>query len=350
MYIYEESMVIIYGPSLGYIAKKGNVCILILGDKHTPLPETQNENTIHRFLQDLSRSTPLSLYIEDVPFIAPTTAMREVYEQQKNKVCTNDVCRPVQADEIDPNGAQGRKSTLQGLNEFLFTCERDSRICPLDKRSSVSRVDQRAQQIIIAQDERVVQVVDDRSFKFDENNCEASFVHLCNIVDHRQPQLAHYQTGISLPFLKVVCDSLNDVQGNGLFDKLKSWWQKQVLNTYAPWKKNEDFMFSKEYNLSWTEFPRGRRALLHLIMTNALMDLYCVSKLIGDRRLDDDGLTVVYLGCAHAESIASFFRYLNDFCMYPSKTNVTNFDDMEKYVEFSDHVEFSDGVAWLTKR
>ena len=96
------------------------------------------------------------------------------------------------------------------------------------------------------------------------------------------------------------------------YDSLASWWYNAVETIYPPWLKNESFASSVSYNEAWNSLSDedSKKKLVHLIMTNAIMDLCCICTMLAHNVFDTKKINIVYAGCAHSELIADFFKGL----------------------------------------
>lgn len=322
------------GPSMGYGFFETRFKLLILGDFHTPMETTDLQNSIFDFLSTSSRKHSLDIYLEDVPFIGKTTEMETLYRQQKELTCNEDVCHPLKIEQIDVNGTKKEKvSTLRGLVEYLFTCGRDDRICPLSK-TNVHRMDIRAQVLIKKANGEVVQVVDDRGFLLTPGNFTREMTKFKEIT---QPQVIALHTGVSYPLIKSACSILNALPAP-VFQTLFRWWLDKIQNTYAPWVLDPSFVFSREYHRSWAHQTdeTSRRALLHLITTNAIMDLCCIAKMLANNVMEHGKCSVVYSGCAHAECVADFFKSYGKH--EEALENKNKLQPVTKFVTFSENL------------
>ena len=145
----------IVGPSIGFGFFDTPFKALILGDYHTPVDDSTPEDprSILHLLRRWSEM-PIDVYIEDVKYIGKTTDVEETYAHQRARACVNDTCRPIRIHETGLNG-RNNQNTLRGVIEYLFTCGKDDRICPLAPRARVHRIDERAQLIVQKADGRI---------------------------------------------------------------------------------------------------------------------------------------------------------------------------------------------------
>jgi hypothetical protein len=246
------------------------------------------------------------VYLEDKEVIALTTDIVKTTKDQTSAKCQNEVCSRWTADEMITTEVH-RKNTLQVAIEFLFMCGRDQRICPL-KRGKVHRMDLRPQLVVKRADGSLVQMIDDRTFNIKPH----TFTHCMRLfVSHRNPQHIWRRTKLSFGLIKRVCEILDEFRASTpyMYRILSDWWMKMVRNEYPPWRRVSK-AFSEEYNDAWVHFdgqPTRRRDLLHLITTNALMDLTCIARMVQNNCLSPATYSVVYVGCAHAECISDFF-------------------------------------------
>jgi hypothetical protein len=323
----------IVGPSLGYIFSDDVFDLLILGDYHTPVEKKDDcEENILYFLKNATQKHDINIYIEDALYIGKTTDLETNYVRQKQIACDEDTCSPIKPDEVETNGQKG--TSLNGVNDFLMSCGRHDSMCPLE-RGRVHRIDIRAQTLVKVND-KIIQILDDRFVKTDPS----TFVETMSLfVDNPNPQLIVLKTGLCCKVVKTVCDYVKQLDQN-VKEKLFGWWKRQLKESYSPWKLNESFIFSTDYNKMWKEDQDRRHKLLSLIMTNSIMDLstLCHMFMTGGFK----SKSIVYVGCAHAEMIASFVEYYfgttpktaveNEFCLNPVKKHVHFLpDDVQKF-------------------
>jgi hypothetical protein len=295
----------ISGPSLAYGFFDTPFKLLILGDYHTG----SDVNSFFSFLEKASQKHALDVYIEDVEFIGLTTDLANTFASQRAAKCTGATCSAWRADEMKVNGIQSMtKNTLRGAIEFLFMCGRDNHICPL-KRGNVYRIDLRPQLLVKKANGRVVQMIDDRTFTMSPD----TFVRDMGLfVTNRNPQFISVQTKLSFGLIKRVCQIMDGLfqQDPSAYGTLTRWWLEMIRTSYPPWILTSH-AFSAEYNGAWNYFANAstkRRDLLHLIATNALMDMTCIATMMRNGCTTSGKFGVVYVGCAHAECIADFFR------------------------------------------
>lgn len=315
------------GPSLGYGFFESPFKLLILGDYHTTSPE----NSLPSFLEKVSAKHDIDVYIEDVEFIGITSDMANIFAQQRKANCKENVCSPLQSATIHPNGTRtGKENTLRGTIEFLFMCGKDDRICPL-KNGNVYRVDLRAQ-LLVNTGGVITQFIDNRAFDV----LPSTFVEkMKRFATSCNSQFISIETQLPLALTKRVCQVLDELLKSlpKLHSVLLNWWVEMVETAYSPWLLNESFIFSEEYNAAWKSFGSSRekkKDLLHLISTNALMDLTTIAQMLRNDCMAPGKRVIVYVGCAHAEIIADFFKKFgicenaieNEFKLKPARKTV----------------------------
>lgn len=300
----------ISGPSLGYGFFDTPFKLLILGDYHSVGEDhsTSEHNCLFSFLQKASHKNKIDVYIEDAEFVGYTTDLANTFKSQRDSKCDENGCSAWQSQEMERRVQASGKNTLRGAIEFLFMCGRDLRICPL-KRGVVHRVDLRPRLLVRKADGTVVQMIDDRTFYLTPSN----FVDRMQLfVTNSHPQLICMQTGVSFDVAKRVCTIMRELfeAQPEMYKVLTEWWSHMIRNEYPPWNRVSK-SFSQDYNDAWRHYhkqPDQRKNLLHLVTTNSLMDIACIATMLKNECMSKGKFGVVYVGCAHAECIADFFR------------------------------------------
>lgn len=293
----------ISGPSLGFGFFDTPFKLLILGDYHSGT----DVNSLFEFLEKASQKHSLEVYIEDIEFVGLTTDLINTFRSQKDSKCDKNGCSPWKPHEMKATQSI-EKNTLRSAIEFLFMCGRDNRICPL-KKGNVYRVDLRPQLIVKKANGMIVQMIDDRTFSITPEtfaDCMELFI------THKNPQYISMRTRLSFPLIKRVCQILEELYtcNPSMYNTLSEWWLKMIHTEYPPWMRVSK-AFSEEYNDAWNYFSKEsnqRLNLLHLITTNSLMDITCIATMLKNECMASGKVGIVYVGCAHAECIADFFR------------------------------------------
>ena len=130
----------------------------------------------------------------------------------------------------------------------------------------------------------------------------------CNIWSTREaPQLVSLASGISLPVSKSACEELEKwyLHDAMAYSEFARWWKQKVIYTYDPRQRHADFAFSIDYNRMWNYDGARSRQLLFTIITNALLDAVCISRMMYVQHFEN--LCLVYAGCAHAEIVNFYF-------------------------------------------
>jgi hypothetical protein len=318
-------MFCIDGPSLGYFCRNKN--ILILGDFHSPVESVPRQHIIKL----LEKVSPVDLYIEDHTYVGRTTELEETYKEQKEKVCDKDKCTRITHDKVKINGRRNH-SSLKGVNEYLLTCGRHDVICPLEKNNRVFRVDIRAQTLFKKSDGTILQIEDDRFLKVNENN----FINLLLLFQNDYSRQAlQIQTGLEKKFISSLIyhiKNLDSVSKRQVFD----WWTMRVSDAYPPWINNQKYIFSTEYNRSWTNNTSNRTQLLNLIFGNALMDLSILCLLhVNGAFTDEERRKIFYMGCAHAEVVKEYMKDVMELSFEEAIENEFRLHPVKKTIHFT---------------
>ena len=257
--------------------------------------------TILTFIEAVAERHDVHVYLEDMPYDETTTAMKIAHAHQARAACNGGSCRPVQVRDVSLNGL-ATTSAMAGAVEYLLSCNRCTSMCPLEG-GQLHRIDVRATMRVKRANGTIVQLIDDTKTRIDESNFVAhlqAFLHVPNA------QAITLQTGLSLRMTASICEQVQatlEMEKEGRM--VRDWWLAMAAS-YPPWKLDPRFLFSRTHHAAWGG-GASRRGLLVMSLTNALMDLMCVCKMLNTNVHAQGKCSIVYAGCAHAESVAHFF-------------------------------------------
>ena len=334
----------IIGPSLGYIHVHP-FRILLLGDYHTPIDSkrptmlTNRLPTTLNIISHLASRVPIHIFLEDSTFIRHTSETKRLCTEQRDKQCSATTCERLRLEDTSPNGSSNHPSTLRGLNEYLFMCGRDQRICPLNEESRVHRIDIRAQLFVQTSNGGIMQVTDDRSFT--TSNVDIVCDSLRLLIHTRNAQSVALKSGVSPSVLNPVCLALHKWQKlrPSEYRSFQDWWYDRAIGIYDPRHRSPGFACSTDYANMWNDIhlTQGqRRSLLFTICTNAIMDAMCIASIMLNYILyaRDPPLLVVYLGCAHAELTNDYFRIVHTSIPIEAIQNADHLTPVSKLIDF----------------
>ena len=99
---------------------------------------------------------------------------------------------------------------------------------------------------------------------------------------------------------------------------LNKWWEDRSSTVYAvvssPEMHLSTSLYTEDYHMSRGDNVRVGNLFFH-ILCNALMDVYC-SCILDCHEYEN---AVVYVGVAHAETLADFVMHIDGNCMYEDK-------------------------------
>jgi len=331
----------IIGPSLGYI-HFNPFRILILGDYHTPIGSQKDGVLSNRLptmlnvLSELASHFAVHVFLEDSLIIRDTSETKRLFAKQHSKRCSANTCESLRLEDTSPNGSGTNPSTLRGLNEYLFMCGRNERICPLNSESYVHRIDIRAQLFVQTASGGVIQVTDDRCFN--TVDAERVLTSLCQLVQTRNAHMVALKSHVALNVLDSVCQTLERWQKSTpiAYMAFKEWWCNRAIGVYDPRQQSLGFACSLDYSKMWQAVPpEKRQTLLFTICTNAIMDAMCIaSMMINHIECTSDHAQVVYVGCAHAELINDYFRVVHTSMPIEATQNADLLAHVYKMVDF----------------
>lgn len=326
----------VFGPSLGFAFPSLN--LLVLGDYHTAEERLRpgTPQTVLDLVRRLSESRPIDVFVEDArPLPHWSTDMMRIYANQRRKNCSRDVCAPPDFAEAPPNGSGEQRSTLAGVNEYLFMCGRVDEMCPV-MGSKVHRVDIRPDLLIRKPDGSLHRVTDDRHFVAAEPREVQGF--LGRLVDDPIDAAGlAAASGLSANVLAPVCSNLSAWRREHAtqYEAFSAWWKEEALAVYDPRTNDPRLVSSPDYYEMWVRLPDRRRSLLFTIYTNALMDAMCISSMVLAGVGQSKRPAVLYVGCAHAEVVSLYFR-LHAECVEAAQNCGRLRDGVQKFVEFPD--------------